>query len=516
MLFNSFTFLFLFLPITAAGYFLVARRSETAAAAWLAAASLFFYGWWSVNYIPLLLGSIGFNYWAGSRIGRSSGLWKFRLLAFAVVTNLLLLGYFKYADFFIAGVNFFGVAQLPALRIILPIGISFFTFTQIAFLVDTYQGKVKEYRFLHYVLFITYFPHLIAGPVLHHAEMMPQFDRAESYRFSSRNMAVGISIFVIGLAKKVLIADNLAPHAGFMFDQSPPPSMLVAWGGVMAYAFQLYFDFSGYSDMAIGASRLFGIRLPLNFASPYKATNIIDFWRRWHMTLSRFLRDYLYIPLGGSRRGPVLRYTNLMLTMVLGGLWHGAGLNFVVWGGLHGAYLMVNHGWAALASRFGWRTGSSAWKLLSVALTFIAVCFAWVFFRASDFARAVDICGAMLGQNGVALPQSLGRNLGRLQVLLEGWGVTFFLGGGSRFVQTYLWVLFAGAVVFLMPNTQQILGRFEPALDHFGADSGKPAATLGNRIAWSPNRRWAVMIGVLALGSLLSLSRPAEFLYFQF
>lgn len=516
MLFNSFTFLFLFLPVTAVGYFLLARRSETAAAAWLAAASLFFYGWWSVNYIPLLLGSIGFNYWAGSRIGHSAGPRKFRLLACAVALNLGLLGYFKYADFFVAGVNFFGVTNMPALHIILPIGISFFTFTQIAFLVDTYQGKVKEYRFLHYVLFITYFPHLIAGPVLHHAEMMPQFDRAESYRFSNRNIAVGTSIFVIGLAKKVLIADNLAPHASFMFDQTQPQTLLVAWGGVIAYAFQLYFDFSGYSDMAIGASRLFGIRLPLNFSSPYKATNIIDFWRRWHITLSRFLRDYLYIPLGGGRKGQVRRYTNLMLTMVLGGLWHGAGLNFVVWGALHGAYLMVNHGWRALATWLGLRTESSAWKFLSVTLTFGAVCFAWVFFRASDFSRAVDIVGAMLGQNGIALPQSLAVNVGGLRSTLEKWGVTFFLGGGSRFVQTYLWLLFAGAVVFLLPNTQQIMDRFEPALDHASDAANNSRSTRAQQIAWSPSRRWAGLIGVLAICSILSLSRPAEFLYFQF
>ena len=222
---------------------------------------------------------------------------------------------------------------------------TFYTFTQIAFLVDTYQGKVKEYRFVHYLLFITYFPHLIAGPVLHHAEMMPQFERKESYRQSAANVAIGLSIFAIGLAKKVLIADNLSPHANFFFNQSDPQGLLVAWGGVLAYAFQLYFDFSGYSDMAIGISRIFGIRLPLNFDTPYRSASIVEFWRRWHISLSRFLRDYLYVALGGNRKGRVRRYVNLMLTMLLGGLWHGASWTFVIWGGLHGFYLVVNHGW---------------------------------------------------------------------------------------------------------------------------------------------------------------------------
>ncbi|HWW73052.1 MAG TPA: MBOAT family O-acyltransferase [Duganella sp.] len=515
MLFNSFSFILLFLPITALGYFTLARRSQSMAAAWLAAASLFFYGWWSVEYIPLLLASIGFNYVVGRRIGHGAGAAKSRWLALAVAANLLLLCYFKYADFFISGVNAVGGTNWPLWHVVLPIGISFYTFTQIAFLVDTYQGKVKEYRFLHYLLFITYFPHLIAGPVLHHAEMMPQFERRDSYRLSAANVAVGLSIFAIGLAKKVLIADNLSPHANFFFNQSDPQGLLVAWGGVLAYAFQLYFDFSGYSDMAIGISRLFGIRLPLNFDSPYKSVSIIDFWRRWHMTLSRFLRDYLYIPLGGGRCGTVRRYLNLMLTMLLGGLWHGAGWNFAVWGLLHGGYLMVNHAWAALAARLRLPTGSLAWRLASMALTFAAVCFAWVFFRATDFSRAMTIVGAMWGHGGIALPEPLAAHLHALQPLLDKLGVTFYVGGGTRFVQTWLWVLVAAAICFLLPNTQQIMRRYEPALDYHAAAGGLralPALPL----AWLPNRRWAVVVSVLMLACLLSLGRPAEFLYFQF
>jgi D-alanyl-lipoteichoic acid acyltransferase DltB (MBOAT superfamily) len=393
---------------------------------------------------------------------------------------------------------------------VLPIGISFFTFTQIAYLVDTYQGKVKEYRFIHYLLFITYFPHLIAGPVLHHAEMMPQFDQPHTYRFSYRNLAVGLSIFAIGLAKKVLVADSLAPHASFLFDKSDAFSLLLAWGGVLAYAFQLYFDFSGYSDMAIGISRLFGIRLPLNFDSPYKAANIIDFWRRWHMTLSRFLRDYLYVPLGGNRKGPVRRYVNLMLTMLLGGLWHGAGLNFALWGALHGAYLMLNHAWQALARRLRFPLAAPAWRGASMVLTFGAVCVAWVFFRAAGFGKAAIILQGMAGQFGIGIPAQVGEHLGALKPLLEHWGVQFYLGGGTRFVGTWGWVAAAAAIAFGFPNTQQIMARYEPAL-------GMPARDAGGAwLAWQPRARWGVAIGALLLGSLLSLSRPAEFLYFQF
>lgn len=272
---------------------------------------------------------------------------------------------------------------MPSLNIILPIGISFYTFTQIAFLVDTYQEKVNEYRFIHYLLFVTYFPHLIAGPVLHHKEMMPQFADSRIYKFSTTDFAVGLTIFCIGLAKKVLIADNLAPYANPLFSGADAPSLFIAWGGVLAYTFQLYFDFSAYSDMAIGLSRLFGVKLPLNFNSPYKATNISEFWGRWHMTLSRFLMDYLYIPLGGNRTGIIRRYRNLITVMLLGGLWHGAGWNFVIWGGLHGVYLIIHHGWGKLSELLNFPVNLVLWRLTATSITFLSVCFAWVFFSFS-------------------------------------------------------------------------------------------------------------------------------------
>ncbi|HET9700323.1 MAG TPA: MBOAT family O-acyltransferase, partial [Burkholderiales bacterium] len=398
MLFNSYEFIFGYLPLTFLGFFLLARVSHFLAASWLTLASLFFYAWWNPAYVGLLLGSILFNFIAGMSIGRAVARGETRLagwlLAGSVGGDLLLLAYYKYADFFLSNINAVSGAELPLLGIVLPLGISFFTFTQIAFLVDTWQGKVREYRFVHYALFVTYFPHLIAGPVLHHKEMMPQFALGTTYRPHWENIAVGLTIFFIGLFKKTVLADGIAQYVGPVFsahDAGARLPLLDAWGGALAYTFQLYFDFSGYSDMAIGLSRLFGVQLPLNFHSPYKADNIIEFWRRWHMTLSRFLRDYLYIPLGGSRRGGSRRYLNLMLTMVLGGLWHGANWTFVVWGGLHGFYLMVNHAWHALRRRLGLGDGGRGGRWAGRVLTFLAVVVAWVFFRAESVDDALYV-----------------------------------------------------------------------------------------------------------------------------
>jgi len=335
MLFNSYPFLLGFLPVTLIGFFAIGRVSRPGAAAWLTLASLVFYGWWSPAYVALLLASIAFNYTLGARIARARArdepALARRLLIAAVTIDLATLGYFKYANFFLDTLTTVSGITLPAARVILPLGISFFTFTQIAFLVDAYRGIAREYNPIHFALFVTYFPHLIAGPILHHKEMMPQFARPRIYVPHAGNLAVGATIFAIGLFKKTVLADRIAPFVAPVFDgaAATPPTLLVAWGGALAYTFQLYFDFSGYSDMAIGLSRLFGVQLPLNFASPYKSRSIIEFWRRWHMTLSRFLRDYVYFALGGNRRGRLRRYVNLFLTMLLGGLWHGAGWTFV-------------------------------------------------------------------------------------------------------------------------------------------------------------------------------------------
>lgn len=514
MLFNSYSFLLAFLPLTLVGYFVAGRFGKGVGAAWLVACSLFFYAWWDYRYMALLLASICANYYLGSYISRQSGTTNGRrALTFAVTANLILLGYYKYADFFLSSANAVFGREWPILGIVLPIGISFFTFTQIAFLADSYAGKVKEYRFIYYVLFVTYFPHLIAGPVLHHKEMMPQFDDSRNYRADASNFAIGLTIFAIGLAKKVLIADNLAGYAAPIFSQQGTnPTFFLAWGGALAYTFQLYFDFSGYSDMAIGLSRLFGVRLPLNFNSPYKARNIAEFWRRWHMTLSRFLRDYLYIPLGGNRSGSFRRHTNLMVTMVLGGLWHGAGWNFVIWGGLHGGFLVVNQLWQKLFLRTPVKLPTHLSRFTSIAFTFFCVVFAWVYFRSPDLATANRLVAGMLGGWGVALPEPILSRLGPAKAWLEAMGVGSYLGGSAYFVESWCWIVIGGSIAFFAPNTQEIMGRFEPAL----SEEGHARPHTAGRLCWVPNRLTGIAIGLLFGMGILALSRPTEFLYFQF
>ncbi|SEN80588.1 D-alanyl-lipoteichoic acid acyltransferase DltB, MBOAT superfamily [Duganella sp. CF517] len=499
MLFNSFTFLFLYLPLVFAGHCMLARWRPRWIIGWLALASLFFYGYWDARYLPLLLASILFNYWCGVRIG-AAGARRRRWLVFGLAANLSLLAYYKYANFFLANVSQLAGAQLQGWEIILPIGISFFTFTQIAFLVDCHRGHAGEYRLAHYTLFVSYFPHLIAGPVLHHKEMMPQFDARAAP--NAADFAVGISIFVMGLAKKVLLADPLSALAGPVFAPGAEPQLIEAWIGALAYTMQLYFDFSGYSDMAIGLSRLFGVKLPLNFNSPYQAANIGEFWRRWHMTLSRFLRDYLYVPLGGNRRGRLARYRNLMLTMVLGGLWHGAGWTFVVWGALHGVYLVAHQAWVALRG-----PRPSPWW--GRGLTFVAVMLAWVVFRAPDLPTAGGILLAMAGGNGVALPRAMAPHAQAwlaLGVSPDFTGIRWIDFGGPG-VPTLLLAL---ALALHAPNTQQIFRHYAPGI-------GKIVARAGNwHWTWSPNRAWSLAFSLAFLGCLFSMNRVSEFLYFQF
>src|SRR6476661_10502263 len=402
MLFNSYAFIFLFLPLVLLGYFAIGRFGRLAPVVWLALASLAFYSVSSWRFVPLLLASVAFNYVVGlvliSQRLRTSG--RFAVLAAGVSGDLLVLGYFKYAGFLAANLNAVFSTGLTV-DILLPVGISFYTFTQIAFLVDAYRGKVAHYALPHYALFVTYFPHLIAGPILHHKDMIPQFERAEARRPDAHLILCGLIIFAIGLFKKTCLADGIQPLVALAFD-ARSPTFDQAWLGALAYTFQLYFDFSGYSDMAIGISLMFGIFLPLNFNSPYKAASIIDFWRRWHMTLSQFLRDYLYIPLGGNRHGRALRYVNLMITMGLGGLWHGAAWTFVVWGALHGMYLCINHAWnnygPAVAPRF-----APIARMAAVLVTFLSVVAAWVFFRADSVSSALYVLSRMADPTSIAV-----------------------------------------------------------------------------------------------------------------
>jgi alginate O-acetyltransferase complex protein AlgI len=498
VLFNSYAFIFAFLPVVVAVYYWIGQRNDAVSAVWLAAASLFFYAWWSTAYVWLLLASITFNYGAGLSLARMSAVPVRRaILAGSVAANLALLGYFKYANFFLDSLERLGGPSHHMAAVILPVGISFFTFTQIAFLVDVWHRKASEYKFTHYALFVLYFPHLIAGPILHHAEMMPQFRSPASRGFATENLSVGLMVFAIGLFKKVVVADGVAPWVEPVFAaHAAPLTLLDSWCGVLAYAFQLYFDFSGYSDMAVGISRMLGIRLPINFYSPYKAASIIDFWRHWHMTLSRFLRDYLYVPLGGNRRGRARRYVNLMVTMTLGGLWHGASWTFVAWGALHGLYLVVNHGWRNVRRRlFGEREGKDTFIALAAGrlVTFAAVVVAWVFFRAATLDSAFAILKAMAGMNGTSLAA------GAL-------GTTYRDG-------ELAWLMALLAFVWVLPNTYQIMERYPPAL----ASAAQYAIAGRLRfMRWRPTWAWAAAFCALAIASVLGISRESVFLYYQF
>ncbi len=401
MLFNSAIYLFAFLPIAVLVYHLLRRAGQASAAKlWLVAASLYFYSFWKLEYLPLLLGSIAVNYAVGSALTRMAtrkpgSKQQLLLLGCGIAFNLGLLGYFKYADFFLSISNDLVGTDFGALNLLLPLAISFFTFQQIAYLVDCHRGIAHEYSLLNYSLFVSFFPQLIAGPIVHHRQMMPQFER---FPFQGeqlqRDFTKGLYIFSLGLFKKVCIADTFAAYADVGFAQSSLTTT-EAWMTSLSYTFQLYYDFSGYSDMAIGAALLFGIRLPLNFFSPYRATSIREFWRRWHITLSHWLRDYLYIPLGGNRRGLSLTCRNLLITFVIGGLWHGAGWTFLLWGALHGAALVVHKLWTEAGLRLP--------TLLAWGLTFLFVNTTWVFFRADDIASALAIIGAMFSVDQVAM-----------------------------------------------------------------------------------------------------------------
>ncbi len=519
MLFNSYGFIFGFLPLVLFGFFYLGRFSPAMSSLWLASASVFFYGWWDIRYVALLLASVVFNFAAGYLIvqqrARQATEPPKALLAGAIVLNLMVLGYFKYAHFFAQTIGQIAGVSLHVGDVLLPLGISFFTFTQIAFLVDTYQGKVKELHFIHYALFVTYFPHLIAGPVLHHRDMMPQFAKRHVGQIHWGNMAVGMSIFVLGLAKKVLIADALADYASPVFTAAATgeaPKLFAAWVGALSYTLQLYFDFSAYSDMAVGLSLLLNVRLPMNFNSPYKATSIIDFWRRWHMTLSRFLRDYLYIPLGGSRHGNLRRYINLMLTMLLGGLWHGAGWTFVIWGGLHGGYLMINHAWRGIKHRMGLKVGGKLATLGAGALTFLAVTVGWVFFRADRFATAISLLRGMAGMNGVSFPAFL-KGIVAPFCAQQGWAVSFEMGTDALRASVLLMACLL--LVWLAPNLWQIFHGYHPTCEDL-SDPPMAAMRIAKRLQWQPTRSYALFCALLFITSVLSLTRVSEFLYFQF
>jgi alginate O-acetyltransferase complex protein AlgI len=502
MLFNSTEFIFAFVPVTVIVFFLLTRNwNARAGIAWLSLASLFFYGWWDIRYIPLLCASIVANFLVGRWILSArlvSARWARSLLIIGIAGDLALLGFFKYTNFFISNLNEIAGLGLFNAQIVLPLGISFFTFTQIAYLVDVSRGEAKEYNFLNYVLFVTFFPHLIAGPIIHHKEMMPQFASPNVGQVSSAVFSSGIVFFLIGLAKKVVLADSLSASARPVFDGAAAGvnvTFFEAWTGLLAYTFQIYFDFSGYSDMAVGAALLFGIQLPLNFNSPYKAESIIEFWRRWHMTLSRFLRDYVYVPLGGNRKGRIRRYVNLLITMLLGGLWHGAGWTYVIWGALHGCYLLVNHASHAILSERGHdprRQRPILFRSAGLLLTFLAVSVAWVFFRSDNVAAALIILKGMIGLNGIVLPSQFLEWVPALQGFVTPAETVALLGNGTVIgaFEIVELLLLSFVLCWCFPPTQKLSVR-QQAL--------------------------ALVVGLpFTIQAVLFSHAPSEFIYFQF
>ena len=502
MLFTQPEFLFVFLPGTLTGYFLlrVLFRESILPLAWLATASLVFYSQWNINFLPIIGASILANYGFGILLHRLPERPAARHITFVIVitANIAALAFFKYSNFLIESFdNSIGITFHP-LPIELPLGISFFTFTQIAYLVDVYRRRAFEAGLVKYTLFVSYFPHLIAGPILHHSEMMPQFDKAGATRFSPERMALGITLFAIGLCKKVMIADSFALIANPVFKAAAAGGVVPidAWGGALGYSLQIYFDFSGYCDMALGLSLMFGIVLPFNFDAPYKARSIAEFWRRWHITLSRFLRDYLYIPLGGNRAGAARRNLNLLITMLLGGLWHGAGWTYIVWGALHGVFLVINHGWSRIVRHVpGLRRVTTTLPYLASALVLTQLCVvvAWIFFRANSLDAAQRMVGALVGFSGAAA---------------GGYKPTVTMAHLAVIALAYL-------ACIALPNVNELFGAWHVGLDTYA--NPRPWSVM--RLTWRPSMSWAVGASMLLMAGIfatLVAGDGSQFLYFQF
>jgi alginate O-acetyltransferase complex protein AlgI len=543
MLFNSSEFLLIFLPVTLAGFYLLGTFFRTLAIRWLIFASLVFYAWWRPVNILIIAPSIVVNYiLARILLQLSHGGGPKRVskavLLLGIAFNVAFLGFFKYADFISGTINDVFGANLVLMHIILPLGISFITFQKIAFLVDVQAGRVKSFTFEDYCTFVLFFPQLVAGPIVHYREMMPQF-HAAACRFDKKNFAIGLTLLFFGLFKKVVFADKIALLVTPIYEQAAArggTSFLLAWTAAIGFTLQIYFDFSGYSDMALGLSRFFGIRLPQNFDSPLRASSIIDFWLRWHMTLTRFLTAYIYNPLTlwltrrrlgkgqpgfGGRNTTVGAFVSVLMlptimTMFISGLWHGAGYGFIVWGLLHGLYLTINHAWRMIAARV-WPERTSYvrfMKPIGWALTFVSVTGAMVFFRSPTLRSAVDVVNGLFGLNGLALPESLLDHLGALGTILHALGVTAANAWSVRdFAMTAMWISVLTFVALACPNTLQILSRYEPAL---GVKPQLNKLGIGGILEWDASLPWAVAVSAVTAIAIASIGGPSEFLYWQF
>jgi D-alanyl-lipoteichoic acid acyltransferase DltB (MBOAT superfamily) len=542
MLFNSYEFIFVFLPVVLGVFFVLGTVSRPWALRWIIVASLFFYAWWRPLNVLIIAPSIVVNFVLARSLQRLSsnekrGLAKTVLLS-GIVFNVAFLGYFKYANFAVHSVNdVFGTNMVLA-EIILPLGISFITFQKIAFLIDVHAGRVESFTLQDYCLFVLFFPQLIAGPIVHYREMMPQFHRT-SCTFERDNVSVGLTLFMFGLSKKVFLADTLGRLVTPIYEQAAAGtdvSLLPAWMAATGFTLQIYFDFSGYTDMALGIARCVGVRLPVNFNSPLRASSIIDFWLRWHVTLTRFLTAYVYNPLAlaltrrrmakgrpglGGRQASVGAFLQLLmfptlLTMFVSGVWHGAGYLFILWGVLHGVFLTVNHAWRLVGPKL-WRDKVSYrrfMKPVGFALTFMSVAVSMVVFRSSTMEAVGSLFQGMVGLNGVALPEAIYDRLGPLALWLRRAGIVEGLEANIAFSRTAFWIVFLAMISFACPNTLQLLGRHEPALD-WKADPGSRGA-IGGTVEWKASLAWAMIVSVIAAIGMLHVAGQSEFLYWQF
>ena len=547
MLFNSHPFIFAFLPLTLAGFYLVGRGSREWALRWLIVASLFFYAWWRPINVLIIAPSIVINFFLARTLQRLArekrhGMARW-VLAAGIAFNVLFLGYFKYANFFATATNDAFGTSFVLQRIILPLGISFITFQKIAFLVDVHSGRIEQFTLQDYCLFVLFFPQLIAGPIVHYREMMPQFHRATG-RFDRENLALGLTLFVFGLFKKVVLADTIAPAVSSVYANASAGtamSLLPAWMAAFGFTLQIYFDFSGYTDLALGLGRFFGIKFPPNFNSPLKASSIIDFWLRWHMTLTRFLTAYIYNPLSlwatrrraakglrpfGGRNTSVGGFLEVLMvptliTMFISGFWHGAGYLFILWGVLHGVYLTINHAWRLFATR-RWRDRARYERVMApvgFVVTFVAVVAGMVVFRAPTVGTAGNILRGMIGLNGVALPSSVADRLGPLSAYIGRLNDAVISMEAFRTLR--LWIAILGVFALALPNTLEILSAYEPALGIKPAAErapllGRRLAGYAARLTWAPTLAWAVAVSILAIAGIFHLGGNSEFLYWQF
>jgi alginate O-acetyltransferase complex protein AlgI len=554
MLFNSYLFIFAFLPIAVGGYMAVnLLASRRLSLTWLVLVSIVFYGIWNPINLLIIAPSIALNYllarWIQEALRRDNGSGERlanALVIAGVAFNICFLGYFKYKNFFLDSMNELAGTQFALSALILPLGISFITFQKIAFLVDTRAGVIEKFDLFDFLVFVFFFPQLIAGPIVHYREMMPQFEQIKS-RIDASDLAVGAGLFAMGLFKKVVLADGVAAYATPAFDaaaRGEPIGFLAAWMGVTAYTFQIYFDFSGYSDMAIGLARLFGIRLPFNFNSPLKSSSIIEFWSRWHVTLTRFLTAYVYTPVVmhltrsrmragkpvlGRKKPTVSAFIALIagptvLTMFLSGFWHGAGATFLVWGLMHGAYLVINHAWRQWRPKWDPAAYDRIMKPLGWLITFSSVVAAMAFFRAKTTAAAATLVVGMTGANGISIPQAVLARAGGLGTWLSQAGIAGDASSGTTFMFGCLWLIVLFTIVMFLPNSLEMWRKYEPALYFEAAPAkanaapatsrGRVARALDFKVTW--NKRWAFISATMFVLGALGLNRVSEFLYWQF